>query len=481
MFKYLILLAYFLFAYATAAEVLPQHIINKLDAQLEINKQRYGVVSQSVLIQKNGQIIYQGLNGNANIELQVPIQAASLYPTYSIAKLFASVLLMQQVEKGNIDLDLSIGHYLPHLPKQWQDITVRHCLNHTSGLPEYLSMEVIKQGFLKDKNGVFNALANQPFQFETGSKYNYNNTNYLIISSIIEKQMANNYLAVVNEKIIQPLGLSNTTYASALKVQPNMVTSYRGNNGVRTIDRGVDWPEYTFAHSGLYSTTQDMATFINAITQGKLLKPKTLTAMWQPMKLKNKTLSKYASGWEYSHNDNFIEVGHDGGDRVRLQHYFNEQSKDRYTLVYLTNGNSRNTWTALLGDSVMAIVSPKEFPLSHINMSLINAAYTKATPDELDRMAENLTKAPSTIRSGTDNVIVWAGWSLFTSAGGDIALPLFELNRRLHPKSAHSWGSLAYVYRATGDDKAALDNYKKALSLAPENEYLKHQIAQLTH
>ena len=104
-----------------------------LDAQLLKNSERYGIVGQSILLLKNGKPIYKGRQGFANIELAVPVADNHMYPAYSVAKLFTSVLMMQMVEGGRVALKHSIRNYLPYLPERWQDITIEHTLNHTVG------------------------------------------------------------------------------------------------------------------------------------------------------------------------------------------------------------------------------------------------------------------------------------------------------------------------------------------------------------
>ena len=109
---------------ANALEEIPLSMHISLNQQLAINNERYGVVGQSVLILKNHQKFYRGQHGVANIELNVDITEKHIFPSYSITKLLTSVLMMQQVEKGNVELKNSIRTYLPYLPKKWQSVTI---------------------------------------------------------------------------------------------------------------------------------------------------------------------------------------------------------------------------------------------------------------------------------------------------------------------------------------------------------------------
>ncbi|WDE13675.1 serine hydrolase domain-containing protein [Thalassomonas haliotis] len=107
-----------------AKEQISPTIRGKLDLQLIKNSRRYGIAGQSVLLLKNNQVIYQGLQGFANLELAVPVVEEHIFSAYSVTKLFTSVLMMQLVEQGSVDVKKSIRHYLPYLPQHWQSTLV---------------------------------------------------------------------------------------------------------------------------------------------------------------------------------------------------------------------------------------------------------------------------------------------------------------------------------------------------------------------
>ena len=186
----------------------------QLIQQLKLNTERYGVVGQSVQILKNNKLIYQGKYGFANKELSVPISDKHLFPSYSVTKLFTSVLVMKFVENGTIDVKKSIRFYLPYLPKHWHKITVEHTLNHTSGIPRYFDMAMENRRFLPNKKAVFLSLIDQPAHFKMGTKNSYNNTNFLLLSAILEAKTGKSYKELVAEVIINPF--SPTFRASKL-------------------------------------------------------------------------------------------------------------------------------------------------------------------------------------------------------------------------------------------------------------------------
>ena len=416
-----------------------------LDQQLATNSHRYGIVGQSVFILKNHQPLYRGQHGFANLELDVAISNKHIFPSYSVAKLLTSVVVMQQVESGNIALAGSIRTYLPYLPKHWQDVTVEHLLSHTSGIPRYFDMAMESRRFLANKKAIFLSLVEQPEHFKMATENRYNNTNFLLLSAILETVTGLPYRELVTEHIIKPLGLKNTGYSSAKNIVKNMVSSYRGNQGDIRRNINIDWPEYTFAHSALYSTPEDLTSFMTALVTGKFVSQEALDKLWQPMKLSDGKLGRYAFGFEYGLEDGYYQVGHDGGNQVKLRHYFStEDTADNYTLAYLTNGNANGVWTDVLAESLMSIVAPKSFEMAVLKDQFISDILTK---DDI-----GLTKTYHAIAKAFDNdqtliedFIRYRAYALRYGSGVASSVPAFEFISEKFPHSTRAQKNLAEI------------------------------------
>jgi D-alanyl-D-alanine carboxypeptidase len=104
---------------------------------------------------------------------------------------------------------------------------VEHLLSHTSGVPRYMETAMEKGRFLATKKAVFLSLIDESEHFKIGTKYSYNNTNFLLISAILETKTGKSYQELVANVIVKPLGLKNTGHASAKTIIKNMVTSYQ--------------------------------------------------------------------------------------------------------------------------------------------------------------------------------------------------------------------------------------------------------------
>lgn len=464
---------------ANATSLDAKHI-SLVQQQLAENHQRYGSVSQNIQVTKNGKLIYQAAYGLSDIAQNTPVHEDQLYPVYSLAKLFASMTLMPLVESGKVDLDSSIATYLPNLPKHWHAVTVRHCLNHTSGIPEYFSLEKLNAGYPKDVNQVYASLAEMPFQFTTGEQNRYNNTNYLIIGSIIESVTQTSYLKAVERTLLKPLALNNTLFASAKQKIPDVVSSYWGKQGQYEVDNGVDWPEFSFSHSGLYATKQDLQKFINGILDGKIVSQSFLKQMWQPMKLNSGKIGRYSSGWEYKKTGDFVRLGHEGGNRVRLDyHYHIHDSKNFYTSIYLTNGNGYSGGiTSHLVDGLMATIAPNDFPELMLQEKLLNRAFDKSLRSASESIYQQLS-ATEMSKEEIARFVRFRGYTLFYSANAKHAIPLFEFYTQYWPEHTIGWNMLAQAWLQTGNKQNAKKYFAKALTIDDNQPQIKAKLAAL--
>lgn len=447
--KYLFNITSFIIFQLCSFQVIAQLSESKqalLDEQLATNAKRYGVVGQSVLVLKNHQPIYRGIHGYANAELNVKLTKQNVFPSYSVTKLFTSVLMMQLVESGDVVLKSSVRFYLPYLPERWQSVTVEHLLSHTSGIPRYFDIAMEKGTFLPDKKTVFHSLKDEPDHFKIGSKNSYNNTNFLLLAAILESKTAKSYQQLVNEIIIQPLSLKNTGHASARIVKLNMVSSYQGDNGTIIKNKDIEWPEYTYSHSALYSTPEDLVTFMTALMKGQFVGTKRLKSLLLPMKLSNGKDGSYAFGFEYSVEDGYIRLGHGGGNRVKLRHYVNTtDDADSYTLAYVTNGNANGVWTDVLADSVMAIIEPEVFSLAKLKQQFMTAVLSN-NKSNMNSVYKAVGSALNDDSSSLERFFLYRAYSVRYAKGLKASLPAFEFLVNKFPESINARKTLAQIH-----------------------------------
>ncbi|MDT9687293.1 serine hydrolase domain-containing protein [Streptomyces sp. P9(2023)] len=207
----------------------------------------------------------------------------------SVSKTFSSVVLLQLVDEGKIELDVSVNRYLPGLLPD-DKITVRHLLTHRSGLADYTDpmFNQTVPGFEAVRNKVFtyqelvNLSLKEPRTTQPGVAYKYSNANFVVVGMLIEKATGTTVAQEYERRIIQPLGLRNTSYVhpdtkiAGLQVRGYLHPDEAGAPLVDSTEQTVSWAQSAGA---IISDPQDLNTFTTALMQGRLLSPKMLDAM----------------------------------------------------------------------------------------------------------------------------------------------------------------------------------------------------------
>lgn len=426
--------------------------------QMQRNRQRYGIVGQAVYVAHNGKLVFRGADGLADLDSRQPVTPERIFPAFSLSKLLVSTLIMQLVETGQIDLDRPARAYLHDLPRRWSKITVRQLLNHSAGLPEYFTEEQMRgspqanASFPENLHAVFATLGNQPLLFAPGSSTRYVNTNYLVLSYLLQAHYRKPYPQVVAERIIDPLKLSHTFLGRSRLPVDGSVSAYLGKDGKLQKEPEIAWPDYALGHAELYTSIDDLATFVEAMRNGKLVGKATLQQLWQPQVLSNGQRGWFASGWEVGASDAYRYVGHDGGARVRVRLLFADAlDGDSYTIVYLTNGSTRGVWSRVLVDSLMASIAPRRFPAEAVSEKLIAFALQSPVDNDTQAMADALRADKSVPIDQLEGIVNTTGYTVLSNLGADAAIRVFALNVLLFPASRNALDSLAEAYEASGD------------------------------
>ncbi|CAM5363650.1 Class A beta-lactamase-related serine hydrolase OS=Streptomyces alboniger OX=132473 GN=CP975_15140 PE=4 SV=1 [Streptomyces alboniger] len=207
----------------------------------------------------------------------------------SVSKTFSSVVLLQLVDEGRLELDAPVNRYLPGLLPD-DRITVRHLLTHRSGLADYTDAMFAKTvpGFEAVRNRVFTyqelvdlSLA-EPRTTEPGAAYKYSNANFVVVGMLIEKATGTPVAKQYERRIIKPLRLRHTSYVHPeTRIEGTHVRGYlhpdeAGAPLVDSTEQTVSWAQSAGA---VISDPADLNTFTTALMRGRLLSPRMLDAM----------------------------------------------------------------------------------------------------------------------------------------------------------------------------------------------------------
>ncbi len=459
-------------ALPASARDVPTGLSSRLDAQLQSNRERYGIAGQAVLVAHNGQVLYQGASGERDPATHAPATVDTIFAAQSMAKLLTSTLVMQLVDQGKVDLDAPASRYVPDLPSAWQTIHVRDFLNHSSGIGEYYD-RVDNRWVSKGYTGVAPDLAAAlkvagatPMQFVTGSRVQYTQANYLVLTALLEAYYRKPYPAIARERILQPLNMTSTSWGVTSVPATRAAVPYIGKDGQLQPANEDPWPNYGWGHADLQTTVGDMNRFLQALATGKLLRTSTLETLWQPQKLSGGGSNFFSTGWDTTRSDGYTQVGHDGGTRVRARlAYKGTLSSGYWVFVYLTNGSARNVWSSTLVESTMAVAAPEEFPHAALSERLIAYALddSAGAAEAVHRWLRDSNKVAA---SELERAINADGYSIRESLGARKAVKVFALNTELYPDSANTWDSLAECHATLGENETADRLYAKAKALA---------------
>jgi CubicO group peptidase (beta-lactamase class C family) len=303
----------------------------------------------AILVARGDDVLFSKAYGMANYELKVPNTPRHRFHLASLTKMFTAAAVLLLEEQGKLSTSDTVAKFLPDYPNG-DRILLEHLLAHTAGVPnaEFSDGEGRVHYTTEQLVAKFKA---RPLDFEPGSKTRYSNSNYNLLTYIIEKVSGQSYGEYLKANISDRLGMKSTVNdgdASALIEDRASGTVPDGFRGVKNAP-WVDWSSKTGSGS-LVSTTEDLARFVRAEFGGALLKPESLAKVTQKR-------PGFPYGWsqdEESSRKQFAVGGRSPGFITAVQHY----PEDRTTIIVLTNSYSSMAQDPVVGD-IAALVYGK--------------------------------------------------------------------------------------------------------------------------
>jgi CubicO group peptidase (beta-lactamase class C family) len=254
-----------------------------------------GDFNGTVLVAREGHIIYERGFGFANLEWNIPNDLRTKFEIGSMTKQFTALLILQFVNEGKIRLDGHLSDYLPYYRKETGSrVTVSELLSHTSGIPNFISLPGFLEGpasrtrySVKD---FVQRFCSGDLQFEPGTKFDYSNSGYFLLGAILEEASGVSYEQLLRDRIFTPLGMNDSGYAHSETVLPHRASGYeRSGNGLRNA-RYYDM-SIPFAAGALYSTVEDLYLWDEALYGERLLPARLRDLLFAP------NLENYGYGW----------------------------------------------------------------------------------------------------------------------------------------------------------------------------------------
>jgi CubicO group peptidase (beta-lactamase class C family) len=326
----------------------------------------------SVLIARDGKVLFTKGYGLANIEHEVPNTPQTKFRLGSITKQFTAMAILILQERGKLKVEDKIKKYLPDAPKAWDEITIRHLLTHTSGIPNYTAYpEFLKtlpvRVTLKELIGKFR---DKPLDFKPGEKFKYSNSGYVVLGQVIETAAGESYASFLSKAIFTPLGMKDTGYDSLEPIIKHRASGYTRRLGI--LLSNCDYVDMSIPHAAgaLYSTVEDLLKWDQALYAEKLVPGKSLEAMFTPVK------DNYGYGWLIDRKHGRTRYAHGGGIMGFVT--IIERYPDPKLLVVALS-NLENSPVGAIGNDLTAIalgdkyVIPREPKVAKIDPALYDA------------------------------------------------------------------------------------------------------------
>jgi CubicO group peptidase (beta-lactamase class C family) len=318
---------------------------------------RVGGFSGSVLIARDGRPVFRSAYGMANRELEVPNTPETVFRIGSLTKGFTAAAIMLLQERGKLQVSDRLCSHLSDCPPEWQRITIRNLLTHTSGITSYTQLPdyPTTMGVAVTHEIQISRIKGLPLEFGPGEKYSYSNSGYYLLGVIIERVSGKPYADFLQENIFTPLDLKNTGYDTNRRVIRNRASGYLMQGGAVVNALYIDM-SVPFAAGALVSTVDDLLRWDEALVAGKLLSRKSLDEMFAPA-----TPEGYGYGWGNRRRFDRQVIEHDGG----INGFTTSLSRfpaDRVTVIVL--GNNANMASRTIANDLSAIMfgAPYEVP-----------------------------------------------------------------------------------------------------------------------
>jgi CubicO group peptidase (beta-lactamase class C family) len=306
--------------------------------------------SGSVLLAKNGAIVYEKSFGFADRANNVAFTDKTPSNIASVGKMFTAVLILQLAEQKKLQLSDSINKFLPNTKIQNADkITVHQLLTHTSGLGAYWQHpdypKLLKNAVEVDE--IVRLIEQQQLVFvEPGARFEYSNSGYIVLGKIIERITGKRYADVLAEKIIKPLNLKNTRLEIDRKDFRGLAKGHVKRTPTDIWQSNEKQMPTPSSDGGIYTTTKDLFAFDKALYGGKLLSKQSLELMKKRhSEMSVPGLGKMNYGYAamiQNYANDFHSIGHNGGTPgygAEFQHYSN--NRDEFTLIIISNYDRR--------------------------------------------------------------------------------------------------------------------------------------------
>lgn len=451
-------------------------------------------VNGNVLVAENGKVIYKKSFGFSDEKNKLLNKEYSKFQLASVTKIFTSTAILQLKDKGKLKLDDSFSKYFPEFP--FPDITIRHLISHTSGLPDFQIFEEVvakNPGRVFTNSDIIPTLNNwkKTLLFKSGESWSYSNSGYCLLALLVEKLSGLKFEDYVRQQIFVPAQMNDSYFETDVLKSPDVKTTK--NQVYPTLFakelQAVEMPRWRGfkGNGGIIATSADMLKFDQALYSGELLKQLTLDEAFTPMKLndgksaKTDTLNSfYGLGWFILEDESQGKIVWHGGGRPGIVTVFLRNITKKQTAIVFDNSFNRQTYR--IGLAAMNILNNK--PFTFPKKSLVRNYGLTLTESGIDEAFCKLIELKSNPNYYIDEAeMAELAFQLLDDdkvlKHEELALETAKLLTIYFSESSNAYEAYGEVLTKVGKKDAAISMLKKAIALNPQNEDAKKSLDEI--
>jgi CubicO group peptidase (beta-lactamase class C family) len=326
---------------------------NQYDKYLQ-KKYDKGEFNGNILIVKNDSIILHKSYGIKSIAPSDTLNQNSVFRLGSVSKQFTTMGIMVLKDQGKLTFDQELSEFIPEL-SFYKGVTIRHMMNHVSGIPDYIHLmqkfyhpeleNDDPQKMLSGNQDVINYFneVKPSILFKPGEKYQYCNTGYILLASIIEKVSKLSFSEFMKINVFDPAGMKNTVvYKYTVgydSLMPNRVFGIKNQDGKFQL-YDTDYLCNVVGDGGIYSTTGDLRLWDKILYTDEIVSQSTLKEAFTCTKLNNGEISNYGFGWKILQWTEQKKVVEHKGLFVAFRTFIYRDISSKNLIVFLTNDTS---------------------------------------------------------------------------------------------------------------------------------------------
>jgi CubicO group peptidase (beta-lactamase class C family) len=281
-----------------------------------------GDFNGSVLVTRDGKVVYEGSFGLADEGRRIPNTSATKYLAFSVLKPMTAVLVFQQIEAGTLRLDDRLDGLFPSLTdRPAGGITLRQLLSHTSGIEDVIGAHTERRITVADLESA---------RIRSNGSFEYSSAGYVCLALVLERVTGLEYGRLLRERIFEPAGMSASGLLRSGVLVDGLATGYRKDDGVRIVAPLGVAPEILDGAGSLYTTVGDLARFDQALSSEKILSRRMQEEMFTRLP------GDRAYGWSLGEQDGRYFPWHQGSFRGFTAIYVSQVQR-REVIAILSN------------------------------------------------------------------------------------------------------------------------------------------------